>query len=325
MDLRQLEIVKAVAETGSFTGAGRKLYLSQSAVSRQILLLEDELKESLFQRVGRQIRITPAGEALVQLSRRVFSDIRETTTLIGESQHALSGTLTLAGGMTMCLYVFPTLLKEYTRLHPQVEFRVMTGPAKELVQYVRTGAADLGFVVLPVESPELVTVPAMREELLLVTPPSHPLARKKRIVSQDLARQPFVLFEAASNTRRLIDQFIAAEGIQPRIVMETENVEILKALVRTGMGVTIIPYQAVARELRSGHLFCSRISGVRLERTFGWIYQRTNRIPRPVQEMFRIFGRLLPRLQLTPGSRTSSGRASSHKEARPADPQAQPH
>jgi DNA-binding transcriptional LysR family regulator len=303
MDLRQLEVVQAVAETGSFTAAGRKLYISQSAVSRQVLLLEHALNETLFQRVGRRIRITAAGQALVQLSRRVFSDIKETATLIGESQQILSGTLTLAGGMTVCLYVFPTLLKEYQRLHPRVEFRVVTGPAQQLVRYVRTGAADLGFLVLPAEEPDLVTVPAMREELLLVTHPSHPLARKKRILSQDLAHQPFVLFEAGSNTRRLIDQFIVKEQIQPRIVMETENVEILKALVRTGMGITIIPYQAVAPELRSGHLFCSRISGVQLVRDFGWVHQRTNRVPRIIQEMFRVFGRLLPRLKLSPGNR----------------------
>ena len=107
MDLRQLEIVQAVAETGSFTGAGRKLHVSQSAISRQILLLEDELNESIFLRVGRKVRITPAGESLVQLSHRVFGDIKETVTVIGDSQQVLNGTLRLAGGMTVCMYVFP--------------------------------------------------------------------------------------------------------------------------------------------------------------------------------------------------------------------------
>src|SRR5512134_359184 len=102
MDLRQLEIVQAVAETGSFTGAGRKLHVSQSAISRQILLLEDELHEPLFLRNGRRIRITPAGDALLSLSRRVFTDVKETVTLIGESQQKLTGSLRLAGGMTVC-------------------------------------------------------------------------------------------------------------------------------------------------------------------------------------------------------------------------------
>ena len=300
MDLRQLEIVQAVAETGSFTGAGRKLHVSQSAISRQILLLEDELHEPLFLRNGRRIRITPAGDALLSLSRRVFTDVKETVTLIGESQQKLTGTLRLAGGMTVCLYVFPILLKEFRRLHPKVDVKLITGSSQRLLQELRSGSADLGFLTLPVNEPDIVAVPAMEEELLVVTHPAHPLAKNKRIVSQDLVRQPFVLFESGSNTRRLIDEFFVREMIQPEIVMETENVEILKALVRTEIVITIIPYEAAAREVRSGQLFCSRIAGVSLARQTGWIFQRSNRVPRAFEEMFRTFQRIQPRLKVAP-------------------------
>ena len=132
MDLRQLEIVQAIAETGSFTGAGRKLRVSQSAISRQILLLEEELNESIFLRVGRRIRITPAGDALLKLGHRVFGDIKETITVIGESQQTLGGTLRLAGGMTVCMYVFPALLQEYRRQHSGVEVKLITGTSQRL-------------------------------------------------------------------------------------------------------------------------------------------------------------------------------------------------
>jgi len=305
VDFRQLEIVQAVAETGSFTGAGRRLHVSQSAISRQVLLLEEELREPLFLRHGRRIRITAAGEALLSLSRRVFNDVKDTVTLIGESQQTLTGSLRLAGGMTVCLYVFPSLLKEYRRLHPKVDMKLITGNSQRLAQEVRSGAADLGFLTLPVNEPDIVAVPAMDEELLLVTHPTHPLAKNRRIVSQDLARQPFVLFESGSNSRRLIEEFFVKEKIHPEIVMETENVEILKALVRTGMGVTIIPYQAVAREVRSGHLFCARIAETTLVRQTGWVYQRSSRVPRTIEEMFRAFERIRSRLKLTPGARAA--------------------
>ena len=309
MDLRQLEIVQAVAETGSFTGAGRKLNVSQSAISRQILLLEEEMNETIFLRVGRRIRITPAGDALVRLSHRVFGDIKETVTLIGESQRLLSGTLRLAGGMTVCMYVFPTLLQEYRRHHSAIEIKLITGTSQRLLQEIRTGAADVGFITLPVIETELVTLPAMEEEMLLVAHPSNPLSKKKRIVPQDLLQQPFVLFEAVSNSRRVVDAFFVKEQIEPRIVMETENVEIIKALVRSEMGITIIPYQAVAREVRSGQLFCARISGTRLLRQTGWVYQRSNRIPRMLDELFRAYERVLPRLNLSPGTRLPSLRS----------------
>jgi DNA-binding transcriptional LysR family regulator len=300
MDLRQLEIIQAVAETGSFTGAGRKLHVSQSAISRQILLLEDELNEPLFLRIGRRIRITPAGDALLRLSHRVFGDLRETVALISESQKALTGSITLAGGMTVCLYVFPTLLKEYRRAHPRVELRVTTGGTPRLIKKLRTGTADLGLLTFPIDAADLETIPMMQEELLLVTHPTHPLARRKKITPQDLVRQSFVLFETGSNSRRVLEEFFVKEQIKPRVVMETENVEILKALVRVGIGITIIPYQAVAREVRSGHLFCARIADVPLTRQTGWVYARTNRVPRAIAEMFRIFEQIMPRLKLSP-------------------------
>ena len=124
MDLRQLEILRAVAERGSFTGAGRHLHLSQSAVSRQILLLEDELKEPLFLRIGRKVRITPAGDQLLQLSYRVFNDMAETQAAIREGQQTLKGTLRLMGGMTVCLYVFPALLVRGERTRANFRYAV---------------------------------------------------------------------------------------------------------------------------------------------------------------------------------------------------------
>ncbi|MCC7008995.1 MAG: LysR family transcriptional regulator [Acidobacteria bacterium] len=301
MDLRQLEILRAVAETGSFTAAGHQLHLSQSAVSRQILLLEEELEEQLFLRVSGKIRITPAGSTLLALSRRVFDEIAEAKSTILESRKTLGGTLRLAGGMTVCLYVFPTLIKEFRRAHPGVEVKLTPGPTPRVVRALRTGAADLGLVTLPVDDQSLVAEPVIREELLVVTAPQHPLARKKIVAPEDLTRQPFVLFEAGSNSRRTIEEFFAKEQIAPKVVTETENVEIIKALVRIRMGISIVPYQAVAREVGAGQLHCARIAGHKLLRDTGWVYARSTRLPRAVQEMKRILEEVKPRLKLDPG------------------------
>jgi DNA-binding transcriptional LysR family regulator len=302
VDLRQLEILRAVAESGSFTSAGRALHLSQSAVSRQILLLEDELNEQLFLRIGRKIRITSAGATLLRLSQRVIDDITETRAGILESQQTLNGSLRVVGGMTVCLYVFPSLLKEYRRIHPNVEVRVTPGASPRLIRRLRSGAADLGLLTLPVDDPNMVQVPVMREELLVATAPQHPLARKKQVTPRDLVRQPFVLFESGSNSRRAIDEFFVREQVEPKIVTETENVEIIKALVRIGMGITIIPYQAVAREVRAGSLFCARIAGQQLVRETGWVYLRSARVPRAVQAMMQTLETVRPRLKLSPGA-----------------------
>ncbi|HKE86616.1 MAG TPA: LysR family transcriptional regulator [Vicinamibacterales bacterium] len=297
MDLRQLEIIRAIAESGSFTAAGEKLHVSQSAISRQILLLEDELGEPVFHRIGRRIRITPAGESLLQLSHRVFQDLQDTVSLISDKRESLRGTIRLVGGMTVCLYVFPLLLSEVRRIHPHLDMKVTVGSAERSIAMLRSGAGDLGLLTLPVEASDLVSVEALREELLLITYPAHPLAKKKPITPLDLDKQSFVLFETGSITRRLVDEFFARERIAPEIIMETENVEIIKAMVRSGLGISIIPWQAAAADVRTKQLFCSRIAGTSLERQTGWLYPKMSRLPRAVSEVMSVFETVRPRME----------------------------
>jgi DNA-binding transcriptional LysR family regulator len=297
VDLRQLEIIRAIADTGSFTAAGDKLHVSQSAISRQILLLEDELGESVFHRIGRKVRITPAGESLLQLSHRVFQDLHDTVSAISDKRESLRGTMRLVGGMTVCLYAFPALLAEVRRLHPALDLKITVGSAERSIAMLRSGAGDLGLLTLPVEAGDLVEVPVLKEELFLITYPSHPLASVRPIMPSDLIGHSFILFETGSITRRLVDEFFSRERIEGQIVMETENVEIIKAMVRTGLGISIIPWQAAAADVKGQQLFCSRIAGHPLFRQTGWLYPKMARLPRTVTEVLRIFETVLPGLE----------------------------
>jgi DNA-binding transcriptional LysR family regulator len=297
VDLRQLEIIRAIADSGSFTAAGEKLHVSQSAISRQVLLLEAELGEAVFHRIGRRIRITPAGEALLQLSHRVFQDVHDTVAAISDTQDSLRGTMRLVGGMTVCLYVFPALLAQVRRTHPDLDLKVTVGSAERSIAMLRSGAGDLGLLTLPVEASDLVSMPVLQEELLLITYPTHPLAKKRPIQPVDLTKQPFILFETGSITRRLVEEFFTREGIEPEIVMETENVEIIKAMVRHGQGISIIPWQAAAADVRGKQLFCSRIAGHTLFRQTGWLYPKMSRLPRSVAEVIRVFEQIRPRFE----------------------------
>ena len=300
MDLRQLEILRAVAQTGSFTSAGEQLHLSQSAVSRQILLLEEELKEQLFLRLGRKIQITPAGTTLLGLSERMFEDLERTRASILDKQQTVTGTVRLVGGMTVCLYVFPPLLKEFRRHHPDVDIKVITGGTPRLLRKLRSGGADLGLLTLPIDDQALTAVPVIHEELLLVAPAGHRLASGRAVPASALVRQPFILFEGGSNTRRVIDEFFVRADIKPRVVAETENVEIIKSMVASGLGISIVPFQSVAREIRGGSLSVARIEGQTLLRDTGWVYLKSDRVPRMVREMMDTLTRILPRLRLAP-------------------------
>jgi DNA-binding transcriptional LysR family regulator len=124
------------------------------------------------------------------------------------------------------------------------------------------------------------------------------LARRKVVSPKDLAEEPFVLFEVGSATRRVIDHFFVSQDIQPIVVMDTENVEIIKAMVKTGLGISIVPYQAIAREVRAGQLFCTRIEGHKLFRETGWVYARASRTPRMIGELLAAFEEVRGRLRL---------------------------
>src|SRR6266480_4848869 len=156
-----------MGETRSFTACGRQLHVSRAVMSRQVILLEEELGEPLFLRVGRKVRMTPAAESLVQLGKRVFQDVRETVGVITDRTRELRGTLRLSGGMTVCLYVFPSLLKQLRRAHPGLDVRLRVATAEQSVHEIRAGRVDAGLLTLPVDESDLVTVPVMREELLV--------------------------------------------------------------------------------------------------------------------------------------------------------------
>src|SRR4030095_13791679 len=198
---RELKTVCATTKPGLFGGAGEKLHVSQSAISRQVLLLEEELREPLFLRQGRGAVPTRAGQTLIQLGRRLLEGLTATGGQIRDEGEELHGLLQIAGGMTVCLYVFPLLLKEFRRIHPRVDIKLITGATPRLIRQLRTAPADVALLTLPVEEPSFVVVPALREELMLVLPPEHPLSGKRRVAPQDLAVQPFVLVQPHSNTR----------------------------------------------------------------------------------------------------------------------------
>ena len=171
------------------------------------------------------------------------------------------------------------------RIHPSLDLKITVGSAERSIAMLRSGAGDLGLLTLPVEAGDLVSVPVLEEELLLITYPAHPLAQKQQITAGRLHRQPFILFETGSITRRLVEEFFTREHIEAEIVMETENVEIIKAMVRHGLGISIIPWQAAAADVRTKQLFCSRIAGHSLVRQTGWLYPKMSRLPRTVTEV----------------------------------------
>ncbi len=300
MDLRQLEMFRAVAEQGTFTRAADRLHVSQSAVSRQVQLLEEELGGSLLRRGAKGVSLTEAGELLLRMTHRIERDVEEARAEISQTHTLQRGILHLGGGMTVCLYILPRLLKRYRRLYPGVDIQITTGSSEKILELVRAHEVDLSLLTLPILAKDMEVVPVMKEEMVVVTAPGHPLAREKTIEPKSIGKFPLVLYEAGSNTRKVLDQFFLEEGISAEVAMATENVEIIKAMVAINLGVTVVPYTPVAKDVKSGRLACARIRGRRLFRETGWVFLKAEHPPRAMTELLKVFDEMKDQFRTRP-------------------------
>ena len=289
MDLPQLEMFLAVAEERSFTRAGERLHVSQSAVSRQVGLLERELGGRLFHRDGKRVSLTHAGELLARTASGLSRQIQDTVEEISAVHGLRRGRLRLAGGMSVCMYILPRLLKRYRALHPDVDLRVTSGTSQAILAKLRTHEVDLALLTLPILEKDLEVVAVLREEMVVVTAPRHPLAGRGTVDARQLGRYPLILYELGSRTREAIENYLREEGVPFDVAMETENAEIIKAMVAAGIGITVLSHAAVASDLRHRRLAFARLRGRKVYRETGWVYRRSDYVPRAVTEMLRIF------------------------------------
>lgn len=283
----------AVAEHASFTRASEQLYVAQSAISRKVRLLEDELGEPIFQRVNKKVLVTPAGETLLRYARKIFQDIRNAKLEISEFARLDRGQLRVGAGMVACMYMLPPVLERFRSLHPRIELEVFTAPTDELLNKLRENSIELGVLTLPVEQTNLEVVPIATEQMVVVCSPHHSvLSRKASITAAEIQEFPLIVFPRGARTRNLLDEFFHRAQITPRIAMESENVATIKPLVKIDLGISIIPIQSVADEIKRKELHCLKIRDYKVSRQVGLVYHKSDTLPKMLAELIRIFREL---------------------------------
>ncbi len=291
MDISQLKMFLSVVEQGGFNKAAAKLYISQSAISRKISLLEAELREKLFLRVGNRIMLTPAGEALVRHSRFILRQIKTATVEISDIANLKSGELSIGAGMTACVYLLPPVLKKFRETFNQVDVKVFTGGTDDLVSKIRDGRIDLGILTLPIVGDDLLITKLLTEELVIVVSQDHPWSKRSQIKAAELEKYPLIIFSKETNTRHLLDRFFKELGVTPPIAMELSNFATIKPLVEINLGISILPYTSVEAEIANKRLHVVRVKGNRLQRDIGLVHLKAEALPRAVSELIRFFSR----------------------------------
>jgi len=279
MDFDQLGTFLEVAKLGSFSRAGQKLFRSQPAVSAQIRQLEQEYGEKLLDRVGRSVRLTPAGEALFEYAGRLLMLRNESLRAVADQATSPRGILSIGANEATCLYVLPEVFAEYHRLYPSVQISIYRNFSHKVLQKVEDQSIDVGIVTLPVKSPSLKVHSIFRDRLMLMVSPRNPLARHKTVRTSEIAEQPLI-FPKTGFTRQLLDKHFLPYRSRLRVTMELPSVGMIKRFVAAGLGVSLISASFARDEVRAGEVKLIGLADVELWRELGLVYRRDRSLPR---------------------------------------------
>ena len=278
MHIETLKIFCELVETGSFSRAAERNFVTQSAVSQQVRALETRFKRRLLERVRgqRELRLTKEGEAFYQESRGVLAAYTRLEERMRSLSGTVSGTVHVATVYSIGLHELPPAIRRFMELYPEAKIDLEYSRTTSIVRDVLAGTVELGVVAYPKKKSGLKIVPVGGDRLVLICPPGHPLAGRKKVSARELDGQAFVLFERDIPTRQATDRILRAHGVAVRRVAEFDNIETIKRAVEVGFGLAVVPRPSVLDEQRSGQLAVVALAEPEWTRAVGIIH-RTDR------------------------------------------------
>ena len=274
MDLRQIEAFVVVATCGSFTGAARRLHLTQSAVSQKIASLESEVGEELFVRDSRGVHLSVKGERMLPAAQDVL--LSWNTLLTQSSDTArVEGRLSVGASGLGSAYLWASLYREFGVAYPDVilDLRATSG-TQDSLNAVRSGTLDIALSVLPKETDELTCHALGVQEAVLCVPRMHPLTRRKFVTQNDLRSERFILLQPSASIRWLTDIYFRRENFEPSVVLESNDVHLIKGMIQVGYGIGFLPDWSVQDSFRSRAMRRLTICGDPLTQEFGLVYRQ---------------------------------------------------
>lgn len=245
IDSRRLLYFFHVARTGSFTIAETVLNVAQSAISRQIQLLETELDAQLLFRNGRGVSLTPAGEILFEKTKEILDDMSGTIERLRLARHSPSGQISVASFASVMSVILPEVIRRFSHIHPEVEITARQGATGEVFDQLARGEVDVAILSQPAPAKRVLQHKLLVEPIFLVTSKNHPAAAKPYIDREELAGLEYVLPASAHGVRQLIEQFVPADT--PLVCpFRVDSTPLIKAIVRGGRYCTLMPQLSFA-------------------------------------------------------------------------------
>ncbi|MBP1468480.1 LysR family transcriptional regulator [Candidatus Chloroploca sp. M-50] len=285
MELRHLRYFEAVARYSHVTRAAAELHIAQPALSKQISQLEQELGVALFDRVGRNVRLTEAGEALLPHARAVMAQVESARAEMAERIGLRRGRASVGTPPTVGTQLLPRVLAAFNRHYPGIELRLHEAGVQTLFDLLEAGLTDVGIVTLPVEDEHLTVVPLFTEEMVIVVCRDHPLAAQGMAQIADFQDASWVLSPENYELREATLTACQKAGFTPRVVLDGGETDTLLRFVAAGIGIALVPRLAVQE---TSEVMVLRVTDQKLERTLGLVW-RGDRVASPAARALRDF------------------------------------
>lgn len=271
MDIRRLEAFCKVYELGSFSKAGQELYLSQPTISAHVSSLEQELGVQLFDRLGRTVLPTQAGEVLYRYAMDIFVSIENAKAEIQLLQDHVTGDLIIGASTIPANYMLPGLLGSFSAKYPEVRMQVKVGDSASVLERIIKGELSVGLIGSKVEMPDIVSTPLKEDELVIVAHPRFKEQLEGQMTTREMCLWPWIMRERGSGTRQAFDKALIGIGLDidcMNVAVSVESTEAVVQCVLSGIGVSVTSRMAADRYIQAGQMVELSFPGLSLQRTF---------------------------------------------------------
>ena len=283
MTLRHLTIFLCVCDEGNMTAASKKLYIAQPSVSQAIGELEKYYNIRLFERLGRKLFITLAGQKLITYARHIVHLNKEAEDAMREIHH--NGVIRIGASVTVGTCILNDIIEEFSKHNPNVEIIATVNNTKIIEGMLLLDELDIGLVEGKIHSQVLKSQSFMDDELVLVTRTSHPLTKKTSVILADIDNAGFIVREEGSGTRELFESVMASKGLNWQVTGVYNNAETIKKFISSGLGISVMSRMAVEKEVQRNELAIVEIEGVSFKRQFSIVFHK-NKFIVPVLDNF---------------------------------------
>jgi LysR family transcriptional regulator for metE and metH len=292
LEIRHLQLVRAITSEGSVTRAAERLNVTQSALSHQLREIEDRLGTPLFLRVNRRLTLAPAGARLLESAHRVLDELHRVEEDIRRLAAHQDGVIRVSTECYTCYQWLPPLLKPFHKRFPRVDVEIVPDVTRRTLDALHERKIDLALVYSTRRDPRLRIVPVFEDEMVVIVSREHPLAKKDYVVASDFEGEQ--LFMPSPQEDSLFAKTLARDGVRPRKHTAVMLTEAIVELVRAGAGVSALPRWTVKRELRSGELVALPFTKKGLIRKWGAATLKTSATQPPIDTLIELLSKVRP-------------------------------